>query len=111
MSKELTMTSCEARVLVEIVPEDHPYQIGGAYLIRTVTNYFTGRVLRVTRQEIVIGDAAWIADTRRFGTALAQGFSPDAEIEPYPDGSEVIVGRGALVDASPWRHALPRVQQ
>jgi hypothetical protein len=41
-------------------------------------------------------DAAWIADTGRFADALKSGkFN---EVEPFPDG-QVIVGRGAIIDA------------
>jgi hypothetical protein len=74
----------------------HPYVIGQHYLIRTVTMIDTGKVIRVTQQEIVLVDAAWIADTGRFSDALKSlEFS---EVEPFPDG-EVIIGRGAIVDA------------
>jgi hypothetical protein len=75
---------------------DHPFEIGAVYLIRTVTMIDTGRVLRVTPTEIVLEDAAWIADTDRFADALKSlNFN---EVEPFPDG-EVILGRGAIIDA------------
>ena len=73
-----------------------PFEIGAVYLIRTVTMIDTGRVARVTPTEIVLTDAAWIADTDRFADALKTlKFS---EVEPFPDG-EVIIGRGAIIDA------------
>ncbi|MUO84022.1 hypothetical protein [Agrobacterium vitis] len=72
------------------------FEIGGNYLIRTVTMIDTGRVVAVNEQEIVLEDAAWIADTGRFATALKTGdFS---EVEPFPSG-QVIIGRGAIIDA------------
>ena len=75
---------------------DHPFEIGAVYLIRTVTMIDTGRVIRVTPTELVLEEAAWIADTGRFADALKKlSFS---EIEPFPDG-EVIVNRGAIIDA------------
>jgi len=75
---------------------EHPFEIGAVYLIRTVTMIDTGRLLRVTPTELVLEDAAWIADTGRFSDALkAVSFN---EIEPFPDG-EVIIGRGAIIDA------------
>lgn len=80
-----------------------PYQIGQAYLIRTVTLYYTGRVKRVTPKEIILEDAAWIADTGRFSDALKTGVLN--EIEPM---GEVIIGRGAVVDAAKWTHELPK---
>ena len=75
---------------------EHPFEIGAAYLIRTVTMIDTGRLLRVTPTELVLEDAAWIADTGRFADALKKlSFN---EVEPFPDG-EVIIGRGAIIDA------------
>jgi hypothetical protein len=76
--------------------EENPFEIGAVYLIRTVTMIDTGRVKRVTPTEIVLTEAAWIADTARFSDALKT--LEFAEVEPFPDG-EVIIGRGAVVDA------------
>jgi len=61
----------------------------------------------VTDEEFVIEDAAWIADTGRFADAIAK--AEFGEVEPYPDG-EVILGRGALIDAREIQKA-PRVQK
>ena len=74
----------------------HGWEIGKNYLIRTVTHIQTGRVVHVDDHEIVIEDAAWIADTGRFSGALQT--SEFSEIEPFPQG-RVMVGRGALIDA------------
>jgi hypothetical protein len=75
---------------------EHPWQIGKVYLIRTVTMIQTGRLIRVTPQELVLEDACWIADTGRFSDALKS--LEFAETEPFPDGP-VIVGRGSVIDA------------
>ena len=78
--------------------DDSHWQIGKAYLIRTVTMIQTGRLVKVTDKELVLEDAAWIADTGRFSDALVSlDFS---EVEPFPDGF-VIVGRGSVIDAVP----------
>ena len=70
--------------------------IGKAYLIRTVTMIQTGRLVKVTDKELVLEEAAWIADTGRFSDAIVSlNFN---EVEPFPDGL-VIVGRGAVIDA------------
>lgn len=75
---------------------DEHWKIGAIYLIRTVTMIDTGRLVAVTPQELVLEDAAWIADTGRFSDALKSlNFG---EVEPFPDG-RVIVGRGGIVDA------------
>ena len=96
------LTIREAKELAKMFPanasciQDSPWKIGQNYLIRTVTMIQTGRLVAVTQQELVLEDAAWIADTGRFADALRTGkFN---EVEPFPDG-QVIVGRGAIVDA------------
>ena len=82
-------------------------EIGKAYLIRTVTHYYTGRLVAITAGELLLEDAAWIADTGRYSDSLLSGELN--EIEPYP--GEVVVFRGACVDASEWNHALPRTRK
>ena len=85
----------------------HFFDIGANYIIRTVTHIQTGRVVAVGESEIVLEDAAWIADTGRFSGALAK--SDFSEVEPFPEG-RVIVGRGALIDAAKIE-TLPRCQK
>ena len=90
------------------VAPHQPYEIGANYQIRTVTFILTGRIVSVGSAEIVITDAAWIADTGRFAAAVShQTYS---EVEPYPDGVEVIVGRGTVIDAVKISK-LPRIQK
>lgn len=84
----------------------HPYKVGSNYFIRTVTHHLTGKLVKVTSKELVLVDGAWIADDGRFNEALRDGKLN--EVEPFPDGDEVVVGRGALIDCVQWRHALPR---
>lgn len=84
-----------------------PWEIGKNYLIRTISMIDTGRLVAVTEQELVLEDAAWIADTGRFATTLKSGeFS---EVEPFPEG-KVIIGRGAIIDAVQIS-SLPRNQK
>lgn len=86
----------------------HPYQIGKNYFIQTVTHYYTGRLLEVLKDELVLEDAAWIADTGRFSDFIKDGkFN---EVEPYPTGN-LIIGRGSLVQAFEWSHKLPKEQK
>lgn len=88
--------------------DDSAWEIGKGYLIRTVTMTNTGRLVAVTPQELVLEDAAWIADVGRFSNALNSGdFN---EVEPYPEG-RIIIGRGAVVDAVQLQKELPRVQK
>lgn len=96
------LTIGEARKLAELfysksgVVDDAHWKIGKCYLVRTVTMIQTGRLVKVTDKELVLEDAAWIADTGRFSDALVSlDFN---EVEPFPDGF-VIIGRGAIIDA------------
>jgi len=87
----------------------HPYQVGKNYFIRTVTHHLTGKLIQVTSKELILTSASWIADDGRFYDALKTGnFN---EVEPFPPQLEVIVGRGALIDAVEWLHALPLEQK
>ena len=79
-----------------------PFKVGENYLIRTVTMIQIGKLESVTPTELVLSNAAWIADTGRFYDALKTGKLN--EIEPFPN--DVIIGRGALVDATIWAHKM-----
>ena len=86
---------------------NHSFVVGKSYLIRTVTLYYTGRLTSVTETDLLLDDAAWIADTGRFHTALKTGSFN--EVEPFVNS--VVVPRGCIVDATAWPHALPREQK
>jgi hypothetical protein len=93
------------------IPEQ-PYDVGGSYLIRTVTHYWIGRLVCIFPGELVIEQASWVAFTGRWGELHAAGkWSQQAEIEVMPADARVVVARGAIVDASPWPHGLPQVSQ
>lgn len=89
--------------------QDSHWEVGSAYFIRTVTHHYTGRLTKVTPTELVIEDAAWIADDGRFADFLKSGEA--SEVEPYPDGVKVIIGRSGILDAVKWTAKLPREQK
>lgn len=69
---------------------------GKKYFIRTVTHHHTGELVGVNAQEIILKDAAWIADDGRLTDALAKcDFN---EVEMFPSGN-VLIGRGSIIDA------------
>ena len=74
-----------------------PFEVGKNYFIRTVTHHHTGRLVEVWPGELVLEDACWIADDGRFSDALKS--CEFNEVEPFPTGKRVIVGRASLVDA------------
>ena len=105
MSKAETITIDEVKyVRADIVKtidpvlegDFNPFEIGGIYLIRTVTMIDLGRVIAANDKWIVLEDAAWIASTGRFADALKK--CEFNETEPFPDG-RVIIGAGSIIDA------------
>lgn len=86
---------------------NHSFEVGKCYLIRGVTMYYTGRLASISDTDLVLADAAWIADTGRFSDALRTGDLN--EVEPF--ALPVIVPRSSIVDATEWTHALPREQR
>ena len=81
---------------------------GMKVFIRTVTHYYTGSIKEITPLWIILENAAWIADTARFATALKTGQLN--EVEPYPDGP-VYVAIGGVIDVCEWKYELPREQK
>lgn len=78
-----------------------PFHVGTAYLIRTVTHYWTGRVTAITGDFLELEKAAWIADTGRYHEAVSNGVL--GEVEPVGNS---IVALGAVIDAVEWKHNL-----
>ena len=79
-------------------------KIGSPVFIRTVTHFYTGKIVNMADDFIELGDAAWIADTGRWTEALKTGKLN--EVEPFPAGT--LVTREGVIDVTPWPHALPR---
>ncbi len=86
---------------------EHPFKIGKNYIIRTVTMIFVGKLVRVYKSEIVLDNASWIAELGRLNQCFSKGLedSEDSEIEPF--NSDIIVGRGAIIDACVYNHPVP----
>lgn len=82
----------------------HPYEVGKAYLVQTVTQYRVGKLVQVTDQELVLEGGGWMADTGRFNECIASG--KYSEFEPVGDRRHII-GRGAIVAVDEWSHILP----
>lgn len=93
--------------LPEVGKDTAPFQLEKNYIIRTVTHTYTGKLVWMSEKELVLDTCAWIADSGRWHNAIKDGTLD--EVEPMGDG--VIIGRGAIVDATPWEHALPASQR
>jgi len=86
--------------------QDHLFEIGKNYLIRTVTMIVTGKLEKVGDKELLLSKAAWIADTGRFYDNLkSEKFD---EVEPFIN--DVILGRGSIVDMTQINN-LPESQK
>lgn len=90
--------------------DDSHWVVGKNYFIRTVTHHFVGTLLKVTAAELVLNNCSWIADDGRFSDSVNLGKEFN-EIEPYDKDSDVIIGRGALIDAHAYKFDLPTKQK
>ena len=84
-----------------------PFEIGGKYFIRTVTYFATGQVKRIVGNFIELEDAAWVADTGRFRTAIMEGILDEVEPVEVP----MYINMNSIVDAFVWKFKLPREQK
>jgi len=80
-----------------------PFEIGEAYLIRTVTYHILGRVKSIKGNFLVMEEASWVADSGRFNEAIGKGTLNEIEY-----AGPAIVGINAIADAYPWTHKIPR---
>jgi len=80
------------------------YGVGTKVFVRTVTYHYTGEIVSTEGKWLKLKDAAWVADSGRWGKALAEGTL--SEVEVYPN--EVLINVDSIVDVSVWNHPLPR---
>lgn len=83
------------------------YEVGKSYLIETVTKYYLGRVKEITDYEIVLENAAWIADTGRYSTALEKGLEgiDNSEIEIITNNPAITIT--GIIMGVEYSHKLP----
>ena len=84
-----------------------PWEIGKRYFIRTVTMHLTGELIAIHPSELVLKDAAWVADSGRLNEFLAD-IENCNEAEPFND--IVFVGRGSIVDATIIQNIITTVK-
>lgn len=88
------------------------WRVGATYLIRTVSYHYTGVFVGFNgpnNSEVVLKDAAWIADTGRFMQAVQDGAL--GEVEPYPSDALIGVNRTAISDYCEVKWPTPRSQK
>ena len=92
----------------DIVNTDKVFEIGKNYFIRTATSYFVGNLKNICKDYIILSQASYIGNTGKFSDALREGLEKvgNSEIEPYVN--DVIINKGAMVDATIYNHKLPK---
>lgn len=77
------LASMQSEVNCSITSETkRPFEVGMQIFARTVTYHVTGRIKAIVGDWATLEDAAWIADSGRFSSALEK--SEFEEVEPYP---------------------------
>ena len=77
--------------------QKHPYTLKKQWFVQTATHYFVGLLSAVTDGELILDEAAWVADTGRFNEFMKTGAASELE----PCNGPVVVNRGAIIAAMP----------
>lgn len=85
-------------------PENEFLLLGKHYFIRTFSYHYIGKLVAINENNLILEDASWVADSGRFGEALATGTLD--ETEKYVN--DVVLFRNSLLDATEWEHELPK---
>lgn len=91
---------------LNLAPPPIPFDVGKSYLIRTVTMYYTGRVVAITGKFIQLEEAAWIADAGRWEKATKEGSFDEVE----PIGFDPWINTDSIVDFGEITYKLPNKQ-
>ena len=71
-------------------------ELGKPYSFRTVTMIYTGKLIGINEQELLVDEAAWIPETERWADFVATG--AHKECEPYV--KPIVINRGSLLDVT-----------
>lgn len=82
---------------------DDPFEIGKAYLIRTVTYHQVGILKDIQGDFLIFKDASWVADSGRFSDCLSKGSFNEVEYV-----GPMMINKTAIVDAFPWENKVPK---
>lgn len=82
--------------------------VGKKVFLRTVTYHLVGEVVKIVGDLIFLKKATWVADSKRFSDAIANGFNNEAELEYIGDW---FVNLKAVTDGGFWKHKLTNKTQ
>ena len=85
------------------IEKDGPFEVGKAYLIRTVTYHQVGILKEIQGDFLIFKDASWVADSGRFSDCISKGSFNEVEYV-----GPIIINRTAIVDAFPWENKVPK---
>lgn len=80
-----------------------PFEIGKAYLVRTVTYHQVGILKDIIGDFLIFKDASWVADSGRFSDCISKGSFNEVEYV-----GPIIINKTAIVDAFPWENKVPK---
>lgn len=80
-------------------------KVGEKVFVATVTRYYIGRVKSIGHDWLTLEESGWCAQTGQFTDFLEKGTPLRFQPSPLP---WQMLGRGAIVEVSPWLHELPR---
>jgi hypothetical protein len=81
--------------------------IGQRIFVRTVTHHNTGILIAYGENELILADVSWVADDGRHSVCMSKG--KVREVEHWPAGVTVFVGRGGIIDVTPWN--FPQIRE
>ena len=79
----------------ESTPCETFLEIGKNYQIRTVTMIYTGKLVKESREALVLSEAAWVPETGRFSDSMKDTDLYN-EVEPYH--RDTVLYKGAFLD-------------
>jgi hypothetical protein len=85
----------------------HPFEVGKAYFIRTITHHYIGVVREICELCIVMDNCSWVADDGRYHKLMRGVWDDKSEVEPYPKECLVPVFFGAMIDSREWNFDIP----
>ena len=83
--------------------KDNPFEIGKAYLIRTVTYHQVGILKEIQGDFLIFKDASWVADSGRFSDCISKGTFNEVEYV-----GAMGINKTAIVDFFPWENKVPK---
>lgn len=80
------------------------FELGKKYFVMTVTYFIVGELVDQDDKFLKFKTVSMVADTGRFTDFLRDGKKEGMEIELF--ANDVIIAKGAIVNATEWKHDL-----